>query len=137
MSSAAPPKTAKLSQELIDFARRQLAKSSLYDPNKRREERFLMMLPVVAVELDAAGEPSSEIFEMVSRDVASASVGLFHHDPLNSKRFAMRISLAGIITDLEAEVIWQASMGPFHGSAARYIKRLPNFPLDLSEWIQE
>ena len=101
----------KLSREFIDFARRQLVNATMFrTPNRRQEERFPMMLPIVAVAIDENNEPISEVFEMISRDVASATIGLFHQEPLQHDRFAIRLCLAQTMTDLAVELIWQNQM---------------------------
>ena len=135
MESVTPGyETTSLTPEFIGFAKRQLINATMFvDHNNRRgEDRHPMMLPILAVAIDDEGNAISEVFEMISRDVASATIGLFHQEELQHKYFAIRLSLANILTDLSIEVLWQAPQGPFFGSAARYLKKLNQFPTDLS-----
>ena len=126
------PASASLSKEFVSFARRQLVNATMFhSPNRRDEDRFPMMLPVIAVAVDEHLQPASDVFEMISRDVASASIGLFHPEPLTHERFVIRLDLAQTMTNLLIELIWQSQMGPFHGSAAKYLKKLEHFPVDI------
>lgn len=89
-----------------------------------------MMLPVLAVPVDEDNQPIGHVFEMVTHDVASTSIGLFHEASLTAKRPAIQLVLAGIQVKLILQVIWKSPMRPFYGSAGWYREKLNRFPGD-------
>jgi hypothetical protein len=118
-----------LSRPFIEFARRQLVNATLYKgPDKRTEGRHPMMLPALVVPIDERNQPIDDVFEVVTRDVASTSIGLFHQEPLNHKRLALHMFMAGTEVNLVLQIVWKGPMGPFYGSAGWYVDRLEEFP---------
>ena len=87
-----------------------------------------MMLPALIVPVDEFNRPIGKIIEVVTRDVATSSIGLFHPDPLDQKRFALHMVMSGAEVNLVVQIIWKGPMGPFFGSAGWYIEKLNEFP---------
>lgn len=122
----------KLSQPFLNFARRQLVNASGYSSVEvRSEERQPMMLPAVVVAIDDFDHPLGEVHEVVTRDVASTSIGLLHEEALKHKRVALRMMLAGAEVNLVLQIVWQSEMGPYFGSAGWYVKKLNEFPAEI------
>jgi len=121
--------TGTLSQELVDFARRQLVNAVMYKGDeRRRDQRYPMMVPVLVVAVDEDNQPIGETIEVISRDVANNSIGLFHTDKITAKRLAIHMLLANTEVNLVIEVTWEGPQGPFRGFGGRYVDRLDAFP---------
>lgn len=88
------------------------------------------MLPVLIVPIDDQNEPIHDVFEVVARDISSNSIGLLQVEPLKHERYAIHFEMADEVVDLVLAIIWKSPMGPFYGSAGRFIERLENFPID-------
>lgn len=128
--------TGQLSKPFIEFARRQLVNATRYCAVERRaEERHPMLIPAIVVPVDDDNRPIGDPMEVVTRDVASTSIGLFHEGPLRNKRMALRMKLAGAEVNLLLQVIWHSEMGPFFGSAGWYVKKLDEFPYELPGYL--
>lgn len=120
-----------LSKPFLEFARRQLVNATLYKgPEQRTEGRYPMMLPAMVVPIDEFNQPIDDVVEVVTRDIASTSIGLFHQEPLppHHKRLALHMFMAGVEVNLVLQLVWRGPMGPFFGSAGWYLDRLPEFP---------
>lgn len=125
--------TGTLSSSLVAFAKRQLVNATLYKGDqRRREQRHPMMLPVLTVGVDQANAPISEPFEVITRDVAPASIGLLHAEHMPFERIAIHFELAKTNVDLVIELKWREPMGPFYGSGGVYSARLDSFPVDMA-----
>ncbi|MCM2369189.1 hypothetical protein [Aporhodopirellula aestuarii] len=118
-----------LSPELVAFARRQFVNATLYKGRqRRREERFPMTVPVVGVAVDELNQPTSDPFEMITRDVGAKSIGLIHEDPMIHDRIAVHLEMGGADVDLVVVLKWRDALGPFYGSGGIYLERLERFP---------
>lgn len=120
-----------LTKPFLEFARRQLVNATLHGGNEKRlEARHPMMLPALVVPIDERNFPVDETIEVVTRDVASTSIGLFHQEPLDPrhKRLALQMFMVGNEVNLVLQVVWRGPMGPFFGSAGWYLDRLDSFP---------
>lgn len=123
--------TGTLPQELVDFARRQLINAVLYKGDeRRREQRYPMMLPVLLVPVDENNQSIGETIEVITRDIASSTIGLFHVERIEHKRLAIHMKLADTEVNLAVEVTWEGPLGPFRGLAGRYLEKLAQFPGD-------
>jgi hypothetical protein len=129
--------TGTLSQELIDFARRQLVNAVMYKGDeRRRDQRYPMMLPVLVVPVDEDNQAIGEMFEVISRDVASNSIGLFHTEKISHHRVAIHMLLANTEVNLVIEVTWEGPQGPFRGFGGRYVDKIAKFPVTLPHPVQ-
>ncbi|MEM7475322.1 MAG: hypothetical protein AAF483_10050 [Planctomycetota bacterium] len=125
-----------LSKPFIEFARRQLVNATMFEPSERRnEDRHPMMLPVLIVPINESNDPVGPVAEAITRDVASTSIGLFHEDPMEHTRLAVRMDLANVEVNLALKIIWASDMGPFFGSAGWYTRKLNEFPADISQFV--
>jgi hypothetical protein len=59
---------------------------------RRAESREPVSVPVEAVELDDELHPCSKPFHMVTRDMSSGGVGMFHTEPVTSKFLSLKFS---------------------------------------------
>lgn len=124
-----------LSQELVDFARRQLVNATLYrgnDDDRRHEQRKPMMLPVIAVPVDEDNQPLGDPFELITRDVSPTSIGLLSDKRITRERLAIHLAIAGTEINLVIVVLWSDPMGPFFGAGGRYVEILSEFPCELN-----
>ena len=118
-----------LSRPFLEFARRQLVNATLYRGAERRlEDRHPMMLPGLVVPVDESNQTIGEVSEVVTRDVATSSIGLFHQEPFDEKRLALHMHMSGTKVNLIIKVIWKGPMGPFFGSAGWYVDKIDDFP---------
>ena len=69
--------------------------------------------------------------EVISRDVSSKSIGLFHTDEIEHERIAIHMNLADTEVNLIVALKWHSPMGPFYGSGGEYVEKLDQFPGDL------
>ena len=121
-----------VSNELIDFARRQLVNATLFSGDDRRaEHRHLMLVPVWVVPVDEDNQPIGEPVQLITRDVSASSIGLFHEDEITHDRLALHMRLASTDVNLVIRVIWVQPAGPFYGLAGTYLERLDRFPVDI------
>lgn len=121
--------TGTLPQELVDFARRQLINAVLYKGDeRRREQRYPMMLPILVVPVNTSNQAIGQTFEVISRDIASNTIGLFHVERIVHPRLAIYMKLANTDVNLVIEVTWEGPLGPFRGLAGRYLEKLDQFP---------
>ncbi len=126
-----------LSREFIEFARRQLVNASTYrGSEKRGEGRQPMMLHAMVVPIDENNQAIGRPIEVVTRDVASTSIGLFHEQPLEHKRHALKMRMAGVDICVVVSRIWMGEMGPFYGSAGWFVEQLSELPVEIAdaEW---
>ena len=118
-----------LSKPFLAFTRRQLVNALLHKgQEKRREHRHPMIIPAFVVPVNEDNEPIGDAFEVMTRDVASASIGLFHEEPLRYKRLILNMILANTEVNLIIQIIWRGALGPFYGSAGWYVERVDSFP---------
>ena len=119
-----------LPPELVDFARRQFVNAMLYKGDeRRREQRHPMVVPVRAVAVDEKDRALGTAFDLVTRDVGSSSIGMFHTEPVEADRLALHLQIAGTDVDLVIRVLSRAPMGPFYTVGGEYLHRLSQFPL--------
>ena len=129
IASAHQGDTANLSKELADFARRQLVNATLNGGiDRRREKRHAMMVPVLAVPVDDQNQPLGDPFQAITRDLCATSVGLIHADPIEHDRLAIAMTIADTNVNLVISMTRKTPMGPFYGSAGKFVERLDRFP---------
>ena len=123
-----------VSQELADFARRQYVNARLYKGEERRiEGRHMMMMPVWVVPVNSDNEATGEPIQIITRDISSRGIGLYHEAPINDDRLAIQFEIADTEVNLVIDLLWMRPMGPFYGSAGSYAEKLDQFPVDLSD----
>jgi len=129
LSSVCHGNLATIPPELVDFARRQVVNALMYKGDERRREaRMPMIIPVRMVVVDDDNQPLGEPLQAVTRDVSNSSIGLIHIDPLQGERFAIEMSLAQTDVVMIIALMWTGAMGPFYGTAGRFIEKLDEFP---------
>lgn len=101
--------------ELVDFVKRQIRDAPVsYGAERRMEERYLMLVPVLAQPLDAEFRPMGEPFLAVTRDISRGGIGLVHSHPIRSPMVSLRMSLAGEEVKVVAKVKWCEALGPYY-----------------------
>lgn len=121
-----------LPRELVDFARRQYVNATMYrGDERRREKRFPMVIPVRAVEVDQNWQALCRPFDLVTKDVASTSIGLIHTERVMAEFLAINMVLAGTDLSLVIRIRHCDPMGPFYSIGATYEERLVELPTGL------
>ncbi|MEM7478403.1 MAG: hypothetical protein AAF483_25755 [Planctomycetota bacterium] len=117
------------------FAKRQYMNATMYKghDDRRCEERHPLLVVVLAVGLNAQNEPIGQPFEMITRDVSDSALGLISAEVLQENRIAGMFELKGRNILFTAELIRRQSMGPYHGSAVRFVDELERFPVNPSD----
>ena len=116
-------------RELVDFAKRQAFNAKVHQGSERRaNERYTMVLPVVVQPVDEQFNSVGDIFDVVTRDLSPKGVGLIHLDPIFHEFLALHMILANTEVNVVARVVWRSPLGPFCGTGAEFISRLKCFP---------
>jgi len=132
---SAVPEAFKPPPELVDFVKRQIREAQVYGGKERRsEERYLMLVPVLVQPVDAQCNPIGDPFVAVTRDISRKGIGLVHGQPIPHPLVALRMSLAGEEVNVVARLLWSEVLGPYYYVGGEFVAKLAGFrqPDDVS-----
>ena len=124
-----PTRALEPPAELLDFAERQVrdARHQAAD-DRRKQRRYLMVIPVTVQPLDGNLQPKGEAFATASRDISPKGVGLLHTDPIERGLVALRLSFGLEDVDIVTEILWCKERGPFYYVGGKFIRMLKSIP---------
>jgi len=100
---------------LLSFVKRRVAQAEAYrGPERRAEERDLLVMPVVVQAVDEQFNPLEEAQAMVISDVSPSGLGMVHERRFSHARIVVHLSYPEEGKLLAAEVRWTKPLGPFY-----------------------
>lgn len=124
-----------ISPEMRRFAKRQYRNAVNFPTrdDRRANERFPILVPVLAIPIDENGKATDAPFDMLTRDVSEVAIGLIHADKFGAKELAIQFETNGEMIRHRMTRIWQDLMGPYYGSALAFGDEIDYMPEYLCE----
>ena len=115
------------SPELLNFAKRQLANTTLVAPDneRRSEKRIAVALPARMQQVDSELTPIGQSFEAATRDMSVEGLGVIVDTYLvKGRRFTVTLQVDDQQPCLLVETLWCMPMGPYFYAGFRALQAL-------------